>query len=365
MAGEVREPRITHVTITGRIVPLDNDSYMELVLLAYRFRESLVKAVKMYAKGVDRNTIVKEITRELNLGYADTIYKIAKLIVEGTKHNGSNTLKVKIRKLFVVSRGFTSNKGNRNIRLLSTNELQVNVPWRGWIKFKVVFGKQYIPLVKELVEKALSKKLSYTARIVFRNGRIYLHVSVPIKLYLKYFSRGRARGGLIAGFDLNSDRINMVIVDNQGIIRDVKTGRFPEVTSHGYPRNKAHILRLQALAKLLNYAYHHGVGVILLEDLERIKKRRYTKSRKANRKITRFPKRKLLEHAVVMALKYGFKVYLVNPAYTSKIGEKLGKELGLDKHTASAYVLVLKYLRVSDVLASILSCRRNQNIITY
>ncbi len=187
---------------------------------------------------------------------------------------------------------------------------------------------------------------------MFRNGRIYLHVSVPIELYLKYFSKGRASGKLVAGFDLNSDRINMVIVDIQGIIRDTKTEWFPEVTSHGFSGNKANTIRLQALAKLLDYAYHHGVGVVVFEDLGRIKKRRYIKSKTANRKITRFPKRKLLEHAIVMGLKYGFRVYLVNPAYTSKIGEKLGKTLGLDKHTASAYTLTLRYLGVANLVLS-------------
>lgn len=156
---------------------------MELVLLAYRFRKSLVRAVKMYAKGINKNTIVKEITRELNLGYADTIHKLAKLIVKCAKHNNSNPFKVKLRKLFIASRGFTANKGNRNIRLLSTNELQVNISWKGWVKFKVMFGERYIPLVKELVEKALSKQLSYTAKILFRNGKAYLHISVPIELY--------------------------------------------------------------------------------------------------------------------------------------------------------------------------------------
>jgi len=184
---------------------------------------------------------------------------------------------------------------------------------------------------------------------VFRNGKIYLHVSVPIELYLKYFGRGTARGKLIAGFDLNSDRISMVIVDDRGVIRDIKTEWFPEVVSHGFPREKAKTLRLQALAKLLNYAYHHGVGIVLFEDLDRVKKRRFTHSRSANRRISRFAKRKLLEHAIVMALKYGFKIYLVNPAYTTKIGEKLGRELGLDCHAASAYALVLKYLGVAKI----------------
>jgi len=45
-------------------------------------------------------------------------------------------------------------------------------------------------------------------------------------------------GNLIASFDLNSDRINMVIVDDDGKIRDVKV-KHPEVTSHGFPKNKA------------------------------------------------------------------------------------------------------------------------------
>jgi len=223
------------------------------------------------------------------------------------------------------------------------------------VKFRVLFGERYIPLVNELVEKALSKQLSYTAKLVFRDGRICLHLSVPIELYLKYFIRGKAKGTLIAGFDLNSDRINMVIVDKPSIIRDVKTEWFPEVTSHGFPRNKAHTIRLQALAKLLDYAYHHGVCIVLFEDLNRIKGRRYTRSKTANRKIARFPKRKLLEYAIVMALKYEFKVYLMNPAYTSKLGKKLGTELGLDKHTASAYVLALKYLGGSKIPLSISS----------
>ncbi len=359
MVEEVREPELTHITITGRIIPLDNNSCMELVLLAHRFRRALVKAIKMHAKGIGRNTIVKEITKELNLGYADTIYKLAKLVVEGTRHNGSNPLRIRIRKIFMASRGFAANKGNRNIRLLSSNEIQVNISWKGWVKYRVLFGERYIPLVNELVERALSKKLSYTAKIVFRNGKVYLHISVPVELYLKYFSIGKANGDLIASSDLNSDRINMVIVDKHGIIRDVRTEWFPEVTSHGFPRSKAHTMRLQSLTRLLHYSYRHGARIVLFEDLDRIKRRKYTKNRTANRKITRFPKKRLLEHAIIMALKYGFKIYLVNPAYTSKLGEKLRRKLGLDRHTASAYILALKYLGVIKVLISSYSSQRS------
>ena len=194
--------------------------------------------------------------------------------------------------------------------------------------------------VNELVEKALFKEIIYSENSVYEWENISSHLC-SCRVIPKIFKERLCMP--IVSFDMNSDRINMVIVDKQGIIRDVKTEWYSEVTSHGFPRNKANAIRLQALAKLLNYAYHHNVGVVVFEDLYKIKKRKYI--RKANRKISRFPKRKLLKHAIVMALKYGFKVYLVDPSYTSKIGEMLGKDLGLDRHVASAYMLALKTLQ--------------------
>lgn len=65
--------------------------------------------------------------------------------------------------------------------------------------------------------------------------------------------------GYIAGFDFNSDKINMVIINKNGILLDVKSEHFPEVTSHGFSRGKAKDLRRQALAKLVKYARNHGV----------------------------------------------------------------------------------------------------------
>lgn len=204
-----------------------------------------------------------------------------------------------------------------------------------------------MPLIQELVESARAGMVSYGARIVFRTGRIYLYLSIPVDLYLKHFRKGDTGGELIAGFDLNSDRINMVIVDKYGRIRDVKTEWFPEVTSHGYPGSKAKARRLEALAKLLKYAYHHGVGVVAFENLLMIKHKRFTGNPTANRKIARFPKRALLRHGIVMAFKYGFRVYLVDPAGTtnSKEHDKAMRRHGLDRHTASAYLIALKELK--------------------
>jgi hypothetical protein len=98
------------------------------------------------------------------------------------------------------------------------------------------------------------------------------------------------------------------------------------------------------------------VSTVLFEDLDRIKrsnkksnkkknnKNNNKNSKNANRKMTRFPKKKLLEYGILMALKYGFKIYLVNPSNTSKIAEKFKDAFCLDRHTVSAYLLALKYL---------------------
>jgi len=45
-----------------------------------------------------------------------------------------------------------------------------------------------------------------------------------------------------------------------------------------------------------------------------------------------------------MFWRYGFKVYLVNPGYTSRLAEKLKNAFSLDIHTTSAYTLAPKYL---------------------
>ena len=339
---------VTHVTIVGRLIPETGEDFMKLVRLAHDFRRAVLYATRMVVKGMDANTILKELSAMLNKAYGDSAYKVAKAIVEGCKCGGGNPRHIKIRKLFIVSEGEASRFGKRNVRFISVNTVRIKYPYDdSWLTFKALFGEEHLPLVTELVGFAKQKRVSYGARVVFRDGRIYLHLSIPLELYLKHFKKGETRGELIAGFDLNSDRINMMIVDRFGRIRDMRTEWFPEVTSHGFPRNKARAKRLEALAKLLRYAYHHNVDTVVFENLLAIKRRRYTGSSTANRKITRFAKKELLQHGIVMAMKYRFKILLVNPKGTthSEEHEYIMRRYGLDRHTASAYLIALSGIK--------------------
>lgn len=132
-----------------------------------------------------------------------------------------------------------------------------------WLNFRMNTNEKFLPIIFD------AQKFKYGAQVVLRNGKVYLHVQVPFGVYLRHYGK-TADGKLYAGFDLNSD---MVILDESGTIRDVKVEHFPEVNSPGFSKRNARDLRLKALARLLDYAFYHGVGVVFFEDLGRIKRK--------------------------------------------------------------------------------------------
>ena len=105
-------------------------------------------------------------------------------------------------------------------------------------------------------------------------------------------------------------------------------------------------LRLNALSQALNFLSRVGVDYVVFEDLFLVKKRKFIRSRTGNRKISRFAKKQFLIHGVIKALRLGFNVILVNPKGTtnSEDHEKVMREKGFDRHTASAYLIALKGL---------------------
>ena len=317
---------------------------MKLCLLAYRFKQAVKNGINLVLKGVQQREAYKELVKILPSSiYGETAYKYAKLLVEGGNGN-----KINIKRKWIASRGGITWRGNLNIRLLSSDKVLIRYYSREWLRFKIRFGKKYLPLINELIDLANRRKMSYGVSISFRNGKPYIHIEVPLTLYLKYFSIPKPNGyGLIAGFDLNSDRLNVVVIDGSVSIVVMKTFWYSEVVSHGFPREKARWIRLNALSKALKWCRRIGVDYVVFEDLTRIKSRRFTSNPYTNRKITRFPKKQLLRHGIIKALKLGFTVILVNPGGTSNslTHSQVMREKGLDRHMASAYMIVYRGLR--------------------
>ena len=87
----------------------------------------------------------------------------------------------------------------------------------------------------------MTSNITYGAGIYLKNRCFEIHVNVPLELYAKYMGKKSKTkiAGHIAGFDFNPDRVCMVIIDQKGIIRDVKNEYFSETVSHGFPKEKA------------------------------------------------------------------------------------------------------------------------------
>ena len=348
------EELIPHVTVIGKLIPETDEDCMRLARLAWSFRRVVELMVREIVNGASMKDATKKIYHVLpNYIYLESAYKHAKLIVEGCKFNNSNPRHVHIKKLFITSRGNKYDRGNRNVKLELGNtyfQVLVKYPWDGsWIRCRALFGGKYIPLLEKLVELCRSGEEGYGARVVFRSRRIELHISVPLHLYLKHFYIPKHRGyELIAGFDLNSDRINMVAIDSSARIITMKTTWFPEITLHGFPRDKARDIRLKKLKELLSYARRIGVDYVAFENLFIVKKRGKVRSPSGNRKITRFAKKQLLQHGLLMTLKLGLTPVLIDPRSTthSEEHERIMREKSLDRHMASAYVIAYRGLKV-------------------
>jgi len=207
------------------------------------------------------------------------------------------------------------------------------------------------------------KEIGYPARIVVKEYNFYsnnlhlycsLQVMVPYSLYLEVMRRySKLLGDHIGGVDVNADRINLVIIDKYGRLRDVRTFWFREITSRGYKRKPAWTKIHQAIHDMLDYAYTHGVSLVALENPEVIGYLRYywirnedRKSKNYNYKVSIF-RNSIIERITWKAPLYGLQVITVNPKETthSKEHNEIMRRYGLDKHMASAYLIALKGIK--------------------
>mgnify|MGYP000073554727 CR=1 FL=1 len=332
------------VTVRGRLIIEDRFALAKLLYTMRIFRDAVEMAYRLMKKeGLKPEETTKRVARFIsNAHYAYSAIKRAMAYLD------QGRLNLKKPQLYSIGKG--CEKGNRNIRLVSVDKVLIKIPHangrHGWLEAKVKFHPRHVPLIEELIRQA-NNGMPYSASIVLSKGKYYLHLHIPLELYAKHTTKVRVstKARLIAGFDINPDRMCMIIVDTNGHIRDVKTKHFPEVTLAGFPKNKTKDLRLKALSELIDYACHHNVKYFVFEKIRKIPKGKM-KTKSASRKVTRFAYAELLQHAKVMVKKRNGIFIQMNPAYTSVDAIPLSRKLGLDVHTTSVYLLALRYLNL-------------------
>ena len=303
-----------------------------------------------------------------NRRYVDGIAVLIHSTLKSARKLGLKVNEIKLRQwLLFQCEADKKKKGNLNVRLTSTREAEALVfnqerePRK--IKINLRTPKKYEKLLKILVERAIKSEVGYPARIVIKEYnthlndlRLYcsLQVIVPYDLYLEVMRKYDAPlGNHVAGIDVNVDRLNIAIVDRYGRLRDVKTFWFREITSRGYRRKRAWTKIYQAIHDMLNYAYHHGVSHVVLENPEIVGYLKYYWIKNGNKKTKNYNYRisifrnRIIETIAYKTPLYGLKTIYVNPKGTtrSKEHEKIMKKYGLDRHTASAYLIALRSLK--------------------
>jgi len=318
-------------TVIGKLI-LDEVSLTKLLIVMRMFRDTVELAhILLFKKKLSEDEVKRRLTRILsNAWYSSSAIKVAKLYRE--------QVRVKLRKPLLYSVGTRCEKGNRNIRLLSTDRVLIKIPHANgrheWIESKVRFGNSY-SYGAGITIKLKNKKEDW--RKVFRK-RLYLYLNIPASLYVKYFRKRvkvKPQNNLYAGFDFNVDRINMVIVDSYGRIRDVRNIHFPEVVN--YDKDKSRVLRQRALSKLVEYAVSHGAKYFIIEGLSRPNSTRG--------KVRKWSIREYQQQMKMLVKKVDGVLIEVNPAFTSidAIGIALSRRI--DIHTASAYLIALRGIK--------------------
>jgi len=362
------------VTLRARTVLEDKLAHY-FYLSAARFRAGVIKELDYVKNGIIGTTALYRIAYSVigNKRYADGAVLIVKEIVESTKRLKTPLDKVKPRDWWMLqSRGSPrpEDRGNRNIRLINRNKAKV-VLFNGssWSRYEIDIRvpRIYNKLFEVTAELGMNCKLGYLARLLALDtsyDRVYceLQVSIPYELYLEYRRRySRPLGNNIAGIDVNTDRVNLAIVNKKGILRDIKTFHYPSLASTTLKGEQRRSLLHKVVHDVLKYAYYHGVSTIVLEDPEilgylKLKWVRSSERRNSryNRRVSIF-KSSIIEEFVLHAPEYGLSSYYVDPAYTSKLAELIAKDMGLDRHTTSAYIIALEYLglRLKQVIKSI------------
>ncbi len=243
--------------------------------------------------------------------------------------------------------GEANQKGNANLRIHydpKTDRFTFSLLVDGGKRGERIRVPLYVPLpFKETFKHHAKGTRPYTVRVQFSPDNKRLRVLVASDHPNPTVSNGQG----IAGLDLNPAGIAVTLVYPDGNYRTSKWFAQPELL---YVRTGKRAWRIGNLIKrVLAWIRSYGLNTLTVEDLRF--SQRYGMCRQFNRLKSNFVYRQLLRALQSQALKKGFAVYEINPAYASLIGAvKYARPYGLNGHQAAALVIGRRGLGFSEKL---------------
>jgi len=304
----------------------------------------------------------REIAYEIipNRRYADGVVALVRSIYESCRQLKVDFKSVELSDWLMFQQSELEYPA-RNITLKPGYEFHITTVDYSKISYRDMIKPTIPKSYRLLLDKILEGRQRYTGRVVVKSygteednlwvqGEI--HVTIPIDFYYKHTARVN-KGRLYGGIDVNVDRINLAIVDEKGELRDTRTFWFEEASRRGYNRHRARSIIGMRVHEMLEYAYHHGVETLFLENPEVLGKLKLLWVRSSDRghenynyKISVF-RSSVIEMIALKTPLYSIEVKYIDPKGTTSSEEhgEIMKRYGLDRHTASAYLIALRGLR--------------------
>jgi len=164
----------------------------------------------------------------------------------------------------------------RNVTLMWGGEFSITTVSYDGTTSRVVIKPTMPRSYGKLLNAVLTERVKYMGRVVVRDYGVRgnqlwvrgeVHVTIPLDVYYEHMARHKRNSGkLIGGVDVNTDRINLAIIDEDGELIDHKTFWFSEASRKGFSRHSAWSIIGMRIHEMLNYAYHHGVRALFLEN---------------------------------------------------------------------------------------------------
>jgi hypothetical protein len=297
-----------------------------------------------------------------NRRYADGVITLIRSIYESCRQLKVDFKSVELSNWLMFQQGELEYPA-RNITLKPGYEFHITTVDYSKNSYRDVVKPTIPKSYKLLLGRVLEERQRYTGRVVIkdygiRRGNLWIcgevQITIPIDFYYKHMARVRVnKGRFYGGVDVNVDRINLAIVDEEGNLRDCKTFWFEDASRKSCSRHKARSIIGMGIHEMLEYAYHHGVKTLFLENPEVLGKLKLLWIRSNDRRHENYSyKVSVFRSSIIeiIALKtplYGIEAKYIDPKGTTSSEEhdEIMKRHGLDRYTTSAYLIALKGLR--------------------
>ncbi|MDM5187416.1 IS200/IS605 family accessory protein TnpB-related protein [Bacillus sp. DX4.1] len=295
-----------------------------------------------------------------------------KNFIKRMKRRISNEEWKNLRSKSLYSRGDRSKNGNLNMRIVyqeDTNTfvleianpllrekekriaprivLPIHIPGKWFNEITdVVMGTQ-VGVGKR--GKPISTYIPYTMECIRKNDTYYVHISYDEKTTGKtVMPRESLLSDRIAGIDMNIDRIAVSILSKQGNFLGEKTFYMHDLRD--VSSNKRNNIIGETVKEVMDWLRAQNVGAIVMEDLKFAQEHDTNKC--VNRATASFAYKKMSNVLIARAMRNGYTVKKVNPAYTSVIGRfKYAKKYGLSVHEAASFVIGRRGLGLNERLS--------------